>query len=504
MRSFFYRNFGDLMTLRSKLIGASLLSTFVIFVLSGIVIYGSSRQELEDELGRRLISIGTTASSFLSKSVDAKQITRIDGTKKRVLKRLSKKLLDLKSQTGVERAFLFDRNLKCIVDTNDTPFGENLYVLGPHQKEIDLAFNGENTSSVLFSKPGGFDKIGFVPVRDTQLGENAEVVAIIGIVGSAAYFEILNDLFKVLSVLFVFGVLLAVAISSYLSRRITEPVKELVQAAQKVGRGELAESVHIHTNDEIGLLGKAFEKMRIDILQRDEQMQMMLSGIAHEVRNPLGGMALFLGLLREDLAQEGDEGLSKLGQVDKIQRELFYLEDVVSNFLDFAKNTPLSVESFSVHTFLAEIVELLEADASGNNVVLTVEVDSSLKMTGDKEKIRGAIINIVRNAYQSCQRSGKVYITASKSPDSAERCIRVQDEGCGMDEATIKSVLTPFFTTKEQGSGLGLALANRIIGQHGGRLKIESEVGKGTVVSCTLPFDDSIQMEDKIPEGWLG
>ena len=176
----------------------------------------------------------------------------------------------------------------------------------------------------------------------------------------------------------------------------------------------------------------------------------------------------------------------------------------MSNFLDFAKNTPLSVESFSVHIFLAEIVELLDADASENNVALSIEVDSDLKMTGDKEKIRGAIINIVRNAYQSCQTSGNVYITASKSPEGRERCIRVQDEGCGMDETTIKSILTPFFTTKEQGSGLGLALANRIIGQHGGRLKIESEVGKGTVVSCTLPFDESIQMEDKIPEGWLG
>ena len=495
------------MTLRSKLIGGFLLPTFIILALFGIIIYGSSRQELEDELGRRLVSIGQATSSHLSQSVDAKQIGRLDPSKKRVLKRLHKKIDDLKTQTGIERAFIFSADLNCIVDTDETPFGEKIYVLNAHQEEIEKAFNGVPSTSILFAKTGfdkigfaktgGFDKIGFVPIHN----EN-KVVALIGIVGSAQYFEILNDLFKVLAALFIFGFILVIAIASFLSKRITDPINELVQGAQNVGRGDFHEAIKIDSKDEIGFLGNAFENMRIDILQRDEQMRMMLSGIAHEVRNPLGGMALFLGLLKEDLEAEKGQNQSKLGQVDKIQRELFYLEDVVSDFLDFAKNTPLEIENIHAKPFIDEIIELLAGEAAANETSLQGDIPDDIDLTCDSEKIRSAIINIVRNACQACGESGEVVVSLAAS--DGMRCIIVKDNGCGMDAETIKSVLTPFYTTKEQGSGLGLALANRIIGQHGGNLEIKSEKGIGTEIFCSLPFDDSIQKGAPIPEGWLG
>ncbi len=485
------------MTLRTKLIGGFLLPTFIILALFGIVIYGSSRQELEDELGRRLISIGQATSSHLSQSVDAKQISRLDASKKRVLKRLGTKITNLKEQTGIERAFIFGQDLNCIVDTGETPFGEKIYVLNAHLNEIQDTFKGVPSTSVLFAKAGGFDKIGFVPIRHEK-----QIVAVIGIVGSAEYFEILNDLFKVLAALFIFGFILVIGIASFLSRRITDPIDELVRGAQNVGSGDFHEAIKIESKDEIGFLGSAFENMRVNILQRDAQMQMMLSGIAHEVRNPLGGMALFLGLLKEDLESQAEANKSKLGQVEKIQRELFYLEDVVSDFLDFSKNSPLEIENIKARPFINEILELLGGEAAEQDTILSANIADDIDLTCDTDKIRSAIINIVRNACQACNGPGEVTIEVAQS--NQERRIIVKDNGCGMDSETIKSILTPFYTTKEQGSGLGLALANRIIAQHGGTLEINSEKGKGTEIFCSLPFDDSIEQGAPIPEGWLG
>jgi signal transduction histidine kinase len=286
--------------------------------------------------------------------------------------------------------------------------------------------------------------------------------------------------------------------------------------------------------DEFQTLAHAFNEMRQNLLDRDEQMQMMLRGIAHEVRNPLGGMELFSGLLAEELDPETKEA----EYVQKIQKELGYLGRVVSDFLDYARRQPIELERLAAAPFLQEIVSLLAWDLDEAGVALELgEMSDDLELTLDKQRLRRVLINLVRNAGQASDKGGKVEMWARElsAPDAASvlggsdygavalldtalgdgeswRAICIRDRGRGIEPEKVDGIFTPFFTTKEKGSGLGLALARQSVEEHGGAMLVASthetdaDSGeRGTLMVVLLPFVDHIERESMVvPEGWLG
>lgn len=494
-------------SLRSKLIGVFLIPTLFIVSMYGFLAYYASQQGLEEELGERLVSIGQTLSAQWSDGFDAKQIARLDETKGRVLTRLRQELSTTRDRTEVRRVYLFDRDHLSLVDSDPSAqFGKKLYELEPHGAEIDRVFQqGEPAASVLFEGPDGLlYKTGFVPVFS-----EGEVVAAIGVEASAAYFDLLTNFASVLTVLALLAVLLVVLVGTVFSRRLVEPINQLVDAAHRLGRGDWEAAVETPPGeDEIAFLASAFEEMRVGIVQRDRQMQMMLSGIAHEVRNPLGGMELFCGLLAEDLraADLAEDGSQMVEKVAKIQRELDYLERVVTDFLDFARNAPLELERFVADDFVSEVKDLLHGEVVDGGCTLTTEITvDGLELTADRQKLRRAVINVVRNAYQACSGTGSIRLVI-RPGDEGTRVIEVVDNGPGIPDEQLNDILTPFFTTKEKGSGLGLALTQRIIAQHQGALEASSTVGEGTTIRFVLPFNDDVQrsVAAEVPEGWLG
>jgi signal transduction histidine kinase len=495
-------------SLRNKVVGVFLLPTLVIVLLYGLLAYFAAREGLEDELGKRLVSVGQTLSADMSDSFEAKQIVRLDVTKKRVLERLRNRLEAARSATNVRRIFMFDEQRRSIVDTRpDVEYGQQLYEAAADRLEIRRTFEqGEATTSVLFEDDQGTPyKTGYVPIE-----LEGEVIAAIGVEGSTQYFELLRDFGTALSVIGAIGLVLVIVAGTLFSRALVRPVNRLVDAARRLGEGdletEIVESDDIgREGDEIDFLAKSFEDMRRNILSRDRQMQMMLSGIAHEVRNPLGGMELFCGLLREDLADEGEQAnADKIEKLDKIKRELGYLEKVVKDFLDFARDVPLERERFAASVFVDEICGLLGGEVGQESCALEVDVVDDIELTADREKLRRVVINLVRNAYQACDGGCTIRMEVS-APDGDTRRVAIVDDGPGIPDDKLEEIMTPFFTTKEKGSGLGLALARQIVEQHGGELAIDSAVGEGTRVFVTLPFDEDIEApQQDIPEGWLG
>lgn len=497
-------------SLRSKLIGVFLLPTLVIVALYGFLAYFASRQGLEEELGKRLVSIGETMSAQMSEGFDAKQIARLDETKVRVISRLREELQKTRATTNVRRIFLFDRDHRLLVDSatdasaDEVAFGQRLYELEPHRAEIERVFrDAKPATSVLFQGPDGLlYKTGFVPITSDN-----EVVAALGVEASAEYFDLLTDFASVLTILALLSIFLVIIAGTVFSRQLVRPINSLVRAAERLARGDWEEPVRsAPEGDEIAFLARSFEDMRRSIVSRDNQMQMMLSGIAHEVRNPLGGMELFCGLLAEDL-REGDAGsrAEMLEKVGKIQRELDYLERVVTDFLDFARNVPPDLERFSAEDLLADMEDLLSGEVTDAGCTLEVTCDPpDVELTADRQKLRRALINVVRNAYQACGAGGAIRVKVEADGLDSRRIV-VEDNGPGIPADQLEEVLTPFFTTKEKGSGLGLALTARILEQHGGSLSVSSDDGAGTAITFSLPFDDSLQpVATEIPEGWLG
>ncbi len=256
---------------------------------------------------------------------------------------------------------------------------------------------------------------------------------------------------------------------------ITRPVRQLADAAERIGHGDLARPVERQSRDEIGFLAETMDRMRRDLRQRDERMQQMLSGIAHEVRNPLGGIELFSGILREELAP-GDE---RRAHVERIEREVGYLSAVVAEFLDYARRPQPELAAVELAPLAEAICELEAAEAERSDVVLSRQVPDGLACRGDQVQLRRALHNLVKNAVQAAadRPPGSVAIVAEPDPDQETVCLTVENSGAPIPDEVRERMFEPFFTTREKGTGLGLAFAREIVLDHGGTIEVDSMAG---------------------------
>ncbi len=502
-------------SLRARLNTAFVLPTAAIVIVLVAVAYVAARQGLESELEKRLEEVAQVIAVDMSEGIDAAQISRLDESMHRVRSRLADRLKQIRDATEVQRIFIFDIEARSLVDTDEeSAFGETLYRIQADRTEVGRTFeDGVATTGPLFqSEDGQFHKTAYAPIS-----YEGETVAAIGVEASATYFDSLTRFATVLTLLGALGVIVVIGIGVWFSRLLVRPVDTVVDAAERLAQGNLQTPVAAGAGgrwsrtEELDFLMASFEEMRQAIVERDQQMKMMLAGIAHEVRNPLGGMELFCGLLKEDLSSldSGSETQKQIEMVERIEREINYLERLVDNFLDFAGSTELSRERIDAREFIDEVLQVSDADIRKANCYMQTEIEEGIELTVDTGRLRRALINVIRNACQASQKGDGAIIIRCFCSDETRR-IEVVDHGTGIAKEDLEQLCKPFYTSREKGSGLGLALTRRIVEEHGGELMIESEPGQGTTVSFELPFDEEVQSSQQevkaeaIPEGWLG
>ncbi len=460
-----------------KLLGATLVPTAVVFAGSGLLAHRVARRALEEELGRRLSSVAEAAA--LEVRGERPDLLAPGDEETRAYRNLRRKLVELRDAAGVSRIYLFDRERASRGDTEATPIGARYWVLDGDGAEIERSFNGAATSSVLFTgKDGALHKKGFAPVPDADGGAAKVAVAVDG---SAALYEQLAGFRRALFGIGGVGLAVMAALSIVVARFITRPVRRLERAARSIGEGRLDEPIAATSADEIGFLATTLETMRRQLAARDERLQMMLAGIAHEVRNPLGGMELFAGLLREELA--GDE--AKLAHVKKIERELGHLKTVVADFLDYARRPRPELRHGDAAQLVREVEQVLAADAERAGVTLAVDAPAAAAVACDAAQLRRALLNLGKNALQACPPGARVTLGCAVA--DGEVRLSVADTGRGIAVDKLEKIFTPFFTTREQGTGLGLAFVAEIARDHGGRVDVASTVGEGSTFTLTLP-----------------
>ena len=418
-----------------------------------------ARQVLEDELGRRL----ATAATAVSMLVLPEQLEAIAAgdEQSNTYANLRHRAEQTRERLAVRRVLLVARDLTARADSEGTlALGAAAYELGADAPEIEKASLGRATASPLFIGRDGLPyKRGYA-----RIGNPAAGFAVVE--ASAEYLDALAAYRRYLLLGGAVSLGLIAVLAAWLSRRMTGPLERLAAAAERIGQGDLTGRVSVETRDEIGSLAARLDEMRAALRARDERMQMMLAGIAHEVRNPLGGLELYAGLLREGLAEQPE----RLSEIARVEREIAYLKNVVTDFLEFARRPPPVVEDVPVRSLLEEVAEICRPRAGGPT--LRVDCEAALTACVDRAQVRRALLNLTRNAIVAAGSAGQVVLAALGEAE-ARIGWEVRDSGPGVPEEIRDKIFTPFFTTRERGTGLGLAFVQEIARDHGGTVTVD-------------------------------
>jgi two-component system nitrogen regulation sensor histidine kinase GlnL len=221
------------------------------------------------------------------------------------------------------------------------------------------------------------------------------------------------------------------------------------------------------------------------------------AGIAHEIKNPLVGIRGAAQLMKSEIRGDAHRGLVEY--LDIILKEADRLNRVLEGILDFTRVKALEPGPFNIHAILDRALVLNEASARRSGIVLAREYDPSLPdVIGNQDQLLQVFLNLVKNAVEAMSTGGKLTV-ATRMSDlftsvQADRkkhrlmVVKVSDTGMGIKPEHLSDIFAPFFTTKDKGVGLGLALSYQIVQEHLGTIRVESEEGAGTTFSVYLPL----------------
>jgi two-component system sensor histidine kinase HydH len=212
----------------------------------------------------------------------------------------------------------------------------------------------------------------------------------------------------------------------------------------------------------------------------------LAAGVAHEIRNPLNAISITVQRLRSEFEPRKDqEEYSSF--IQTVLNEIKRLDNIINQFLSLAKVQKLSLVPTDMNKFLDEVIGLVEADAKDKKVGVVKTLEKLPQMSIDPDEMKKALLNIMLNGIQAMPQGGELKI--STSPDELKRNVimKISDTGVGISKENLSTIFQPYFSTKAKGTGIGLSIAYRIISDHKGKIEVESEVGKGTTFTITLP-----------------
>jgi len=448
-------------------------TAFVIVAAAGVMLRYEVRQSLEAELGHKLEAVAHAAAVQFS-AAELEIITAMPGP--RTAATVTEALQTLKAATGVQRIYWFATDGRALADTDSSVAPGDLYFhLQFHPGERAAVQQGRSAHSMLFDGVDGRPTMtGFAP-----LISKGRLFGGVAVDGNASFLGSMRSLERKLLGLAAASLFLTLFLAGILARTLSRPISALSKSAKAIGRGELDTPVPAHGSGELADLSAAMEEMRTDLADRERTLKTMVAGVAHEIRNPVGGMQLFAGLLEDEIADRP----AARAHLDRITREMAQIKRIVDHFLDFARPRRPLAEPVALAQLVAEAVELAAPPITDR---LTVHIDAAHTAFADPGQLRQVLINLIDNANQATHGSGEIAIeTESASPECI--LIRVKDSGPGIAPELVDKLFDPFFTTRAQGTGLGLSIAGNLMRRNSGRLILKSTGASGTVFEISLP-----------------
>ena len=229
------------------------------------------------------------------------------------------------------------------------------------------------------------------------------------------------------------------------------------------------------------------EEVNRKLVAQYTEIATLAGGLAHEIKNPLSTIRLSMELLAEDFADaQTPRERRALTKIEIVQRECQRLQNVLDDFLSFAKVRALRLEAADLNAQISETLDFFRPKAAESKIEVICYLDPDLpSVVLDREAFRGALLNLLLNAQQAMPEGGELVVRTYTTHNGV--ALRLIDTGCGMDENTCSHIFEAFYSTKPGGSGLGLPTTRKLIEAHGGRINVQSEVGRGTQFTIELP-----------------
>jgi signal transduction histidine kinase len=287
------------------------------------------------------------------------------------------------------------------------------------------------------------------------------------------------------------GLFLAVA-AALLVLRTLWPLRVLREHARQIAGGDYGRRTGVRSHDEIGDLAREFNAMAHAIEEREHKLirserlatvGRMAAHITHEIRNPLASVGLYLELLSDEIGENPEAGRL----VKSLSNEVDRLSEITETYLRFVRLPKPKLEREDLGALASSVMEFSRGELSLAHIDLDLAIASGLpEVAADENQIRQALLNLVRNAKEAMPQGGRIRVEVG-TVDSSWVRLAVGDSGPGISPENLSKIFDPFFSTKEKGTGLGLALVQQIVSDHGGRIEVDLPSSGGTTFAILLP-----------------
>lgn len=484
------------MSLRNRFTVLFVVFAVLITALGGWLSWSGAARSLEEQMDEALLDVaGVAAYEFRDAESYLRGVTPGREEMSLNYQEYQEILRHHKENGHVERADIFrwdpDDPVATVLVSSEPPekvqIGEELDLVQQFifRELPQAADSGRATTELFYTDEGPF-KYGFARLP-------APPNTFLGVQIPADYLQPLSELFRRTLALSALAAALAGLIGWRLAGGIVARLETLSRAALRIQRGWMDRPVKLDGEDELGRLARAMERMRSGIQRRDEQLRRMLSQVAHEIRNPLGGLELFAAA-----AQDTDDAEERHRILTRVRKEVVGLNGIIDEFLGFARPDRSEPRLHDVRVPVEEAASLVEVEFQKNGGVLELQFpEQPVLAIADPLQVKRAVLNLIRNASQAGKR-----VWVEGRPVHGEVRISVRDDGPGVGPELRERIFEPFVGDKAQGAGLGLAIVKQLVEANGGRVMLAEPSGDGTRVGGEgAEFHLYLNSPDSLPSG---
>jgi len=465
------------MKLRPRILSLVIGILIVSFLALSIPLYWYTRSALEDEMDKRLLSTARIAAGQLSRDL-LLNLTRepaLSAVRLALEQELSSFLVD-----GIEGIAIYsqegDELAKWSQMKSDHPQVSVLL-----QNFSGIGSNVESAVSEIYQFPDdGYFKAAAVSI---DAGRTPSPILVVW--GGAGFMMVIDQIVGSIFWIILVSIIIAVSLAIVFSRSLIRPVMQLSDYTKSIQKNIYTSIVDLGRTDELGDLNRTLAEMHTEIREHEQSMKQLLSGIAHEIKNPLGGIEIYTGLLEEAFSEcaYGEDSVEHRSYLEKVTKELRHLKQIVLEYLDYARPLRSHLEPLAVEAIFEDIHRILHPEMRQKNVQYSLSGKGVA--LGDESKLRRVFLNLLKNSLEAVNERGTISINIESQDNVVS--VEVSDDGKGIPEGDLADIFNPYFTTQDKGYGLGLAIVKSIIDEMNGTILVESEVGKGTKFTLRLP-----------------